>query len=143
MCVVMMFFITADVCLRALANMPVLGPYTYEAIGFMMVILVFFAVAHCQVQRSHVNVDLVASRLPRKAQLIIDSITNLLGVGLFGLITWRSIVQTQFMRDAGTISIALTVPLFPFLIVVAFGSALLCLVLIVHFLDTLLGVSRK
>jgi TRAP-type C4-dicarboxylate transport system permease small subunit len=140
---VMMFFITLDVCLRALFNLPVLGPYTYEAIGFMMVIVVFFGIAHCQVQKSHVSVDLVTSRLPKRAQAAIGSCINFISMGLFGVLTWRSIVQAQFLRDVGVISAILPVPVFPFMLLVAFGSGLLCLILLVNFLDSLTNEAVK
>lgn len=142
---IIMLFITADVGLRALADLPVLGPITFEAIGFMMVILIFFAVAHSQFQRSHISVDIVVSRLPIKIQSVIGSITNFISMGLFGIMAWRSVVHAQYLRETGIQSATLPMhlPVSPFLLLVAFGSGLLCLVLFINFLDSLAGVVKK
>ena len=62
-----------DVFLRYLFNSPILG--SYELTEFMMAILVFGSVAYTMVVKGHVTVDLVITRLPARAQAILECIT--------------------------------------------------------------------
>ena len=133
--VVMMLLTAADVLLRYVFNQPISG--SLELTEYMMLIVVAFGLAHCAAQKGNVRVDVLTSRLPPRAQAVLNSITYLLSLGLFALITWQSISYIGFMFDAGRISASLLIPVFPFVGMVALGSAMLSLVLLVDFLDYL------
>lgn len=138
--VVMVFLITADVILRYFFNRPIKG--SYELVEFMLVLLVFLGLAYTQTKKGHLSITLLTSSLSAGTQAVINSATYLLCLGGFILITWRSIAQAEFLRAEGTCSGVLYIPNFPFLWVVAFGSALLCLVFVIDFIDSLAGVLR-
>jgi len=132
---VMMFLTVLDVCLRYLFNRPL--PGTYEITEFMMVVTVFFAVAYTQIQKGHVRVELLVSRLPPKAQAVIDSSVSFLSLGLLSLITWQSFIMAKAQMANELTSTILRVPVFPFVLVVVFGCGLLSLVLLENFLSSL------
>ena len=141
--VIMMAIITIDVCLRAVLNLPVLGSYIYEAIEFMMVILIFFGAAYCEIKKSNITVDLLVSQLPKKAQGVIDVVTYSLGIAFFILMAWRNFVQAHFVLEAGTIGVAVAIPLYPFYLLIGFGSAMLCFALLLNLFYTLSGFGNK
>ena len=136
----MMFLTTVDVTLRQF-NRPVMG--AFELTQFMMAVLVSFGLAYCALMKGHVSVDLVISRLRQRARAILSSIIYLVSLGLFSLITWQSVLQAQTQAAAGQTSAILYIPVFPFVWVLAFGSALLCLVLLLNFLESLTEVATK
>lgn len=139
--VAMMFLTVTDVLLRYVFNRPITG--SYELTEFMMAILVTFGIAYCGAKKGHVTVDVVVSRFPQRIQAIIDSITCLLGLFLFFLITWQCAVFVKDKLETGLTSGILYIPVFPFAGVVALGSAMFCLVLVGHLLTLLFKVVEK
>lgn len=137
----MMLLTASDVTLRYVFNRPIVG--AFDLTEYMMPIVVAFGLAYCAVMKGHVRVDLVVARFPQRAQAIIDSITGLLGLGLFSLITWQCCVYIKVLFDSKLASAVLLIPAFPFVGVVAFGSALLTLVLLADFLDFLSQAVRR
>jgi TRAP-type C4-dicarboxylate transport system permease small subunit len=140
--VLMMLVTTADVVLRAFFNIAVLSPYAFEAVEFMMVLLIFFGLSYCELQKGNINVDLLVERLPAKLRKIIDASTYTLSIGFVALLVWRSYVQTQFVREAGTHSTALGVPIYVFMLVIAFGSFMLWIALVVNLLQIIVGKPK-
>lgn len=130
-----------DVTLRYAFNRPIVG--SYEITEFMMAIFVTFSVAYCGAKKGHVTVEAIVSRFSQRVQGIIDSITCLLGLFLFSLITWQCVVFVKDKLDAGLTSGTLLISVFPFVGVVALGSAMFCLVLIGHFLTFLAKAVEK
>lgn len=136
---VMMFLTAADVALRDLK--PILG--SFDLTEYMMAIIVSCGLAYCAVMKGHVKVDLVVSRFPQRVQAIIDTVTGLLGLILFSLISWQCFVYAKLQLASGVTSSVLLIPVFPFVGVVGLGSALLTIVLLSDFLNYLSrAVSR-
>lgn len=137
----MMFLTFADVLLRYVFNRPITG--SYELTEFMMAILITFGIAYCGAKKGHVTVDVIVSRFPQRVQAIIDSITCLLGLFLFSLITWQCVVFVKDKLEAGLTSGTLYIAVFPFVGVVALGSAVFCLVLLTHLVEFLSQAVEK
>jgi len=137
----MMLLTAADVCLRYLFDSPITG--SYELTEFMMAILVAFGLAYTAVHHGHINVDLFVTRTGSRSQAVINSITALLGVGLFILMTWRVFLYAEKLRVDGYTSQSLMIPLYPFVFVVALGCAVLVLVLLSDLREQLRQVSRE
>jgi len=125
----MMLLTIADVFLRKVFSQSILG--TVEVTEFMMVILLFFALAQTEVLNGHVRVDLIMSRFGERTQTLVDAITQLVCFLLFGLFTWSTLVYAAKMRASGEVSQDLWLPVYPFIYVVALGCALLALSLLI------------
>ncbi len=95
---VMMLFVTLDVILRSVANIAVLGTVVYESVGFMMIVLVFFALGYCQVKKAHINIDMLIIRFPAMAQRIINSVLLFICIIFFVLLTWQSVLRAFELR---------------------------------------------
>ena len=131
----MMLLTALDVIGRYVFNHPITG--SLELTEFMMVILVAFGLAYTGMHKGHIHVDIVITRLPPKAQAVINAITTLLCLGVFALITWRSIMYGESLRIGNFVSSSLFIPIFPFAYLVALGSVLLCLVFLINLLENL------
>ena len=138
---VMMVLTFVDVFGRYILNHPLTG--TYEITVYMMSILVAFSLAYCAVMKGHVTVDVVVSRFPERAQAIIDSITGLIGLVLFSLITWQCALYVREQFNAGVQSLVLLIPVFPFVGVVALGLAMFTLVLLTRLIEFLSQAVKK
>lgn len=137
---VMMFLTAADVILRYVLNRPVTG--AYELTEFMMAVVVAFGLAYTQLKKGHIIIEIVISRFPPRVQAVINSITCAVFLGLFALIAWRTIIRAESLRVGGFVSGALGIPTFPFVYLVALGSIILCLILIVNLLEYLAQVAE-
>ncbi len=138
---VMMVLTAGDVTLRYVFNRPIVG--SLDITEYMMAIVISFGLAYCAFLKGHVRVDLIVSHLPQRVQAVIDSITGLLGVILFAVITWQGFVYMGILVDSGLKSTVLLIPRFPFAGLVCLGSAFLTLVLLAHFLEFLSEAVRK
>jgi len=139
--VLMMLLTAADVTLRYLFNRPIVG--SYELVQAMMAILVAFGLAYTGVHKGHITIDLITSKFSTRVRAFINSITWIISVGVFALIAWRSIWHAEGLKASGATTSALYIPLYPFVYVVAFGSAILCLVFIVELLNHLAQAVTK
>ncbi len=123
---IMALLVVSNVLGRFLFDKPLLG--IVELVEMMMVIIGFFAIAYTATSQGHVRVDLVLSRLSRRAQAVLGSIAFLLSAGIFAIITYQGIVNTiyyaQHLKEASTV---LSVPFAPFRFLMALGCLLLCL----------------
>lgn len=80
----MMCLTAVDVIGRYIFNRPITG--ALELTEFMMAVVVAFGLSYTQVKKGHVNVDVVTSKLPKKVQEVINSITCLLFLFLLFLL---------------------------------------------------------
>jgi len=135
----MMLLVVGDIVLRSVWR-PV--PGTYDVVGFIGAVMVSFAIAHCAVQGGHISVELVVARLSQRVQLIINIITSILSLGIFALVTWQCLILAEDMRQVGEVSMSALIPFYPYIYGVAFGCALLCLVILVDLGKSLAEVAK-
>ena len=93
----------------------------------MMVCLVFCSLAYAQSQKAHVAVDFLATLMPRKGQQIIDILNYLISLIILALITWKSVERGFEVMATKECSATLQIPVYPFMFLVALGSAALCI----------------
>ena len=136
----MVVLITVDVVLRYFFNRPIKG--SYELVEFMMVFLVFSGLAFTQQKKSHVAVSLLTEKLSPGTNAVLSSITGVLCFAILALVSWRSIVQAESVRTAGTCSGVLFIPHYPFMWVVAAGAVLLTVQYLIDVLRAVDGVRE-
>ena len=137
----LMFLLVADISLRKLFDRPILS--AYEVVMFMMAIVVATALSYTAMEKGHIKIELVVSKLPKRTREILDGITSFLSLGLFALIAQQIIVRANGLRLEGLTSPILHLPVYPFYLVVALGFILLCLVLLVHALNSFMPRGRE
>ena len=137
----MMLVTVADVGGRRLFNHPVFG--SMDLSTFMMVIVVFFSMAQCELMRGHITIDLLVSRFKQKSQDIFNSIAYVIFLVTFSWMTWQLIQYGIGRYHSHIVSYTLKVPLYPFIFVAALGSALLSLMVLTHLLTYLAGALKK
>jgi TRAP-type C4-dicarboxylate transport system permease small subunit len=144
--VIMMLLSTADVLLRLGGPLypklkwwflsfiqPV--PGIYELVSFLGTVAAAFAMAHTSIKGGHVSVSLLTRLMPKRAGIILQIITNLLALTLFGLLSWRSILYAEELKFYGEVSMTLQLPYYPFVYGVAFASFAMSVVLITYIIN--------
>jgi TRAP-type C4-dicarboxylate transport system permease small subunit len=126
----MMLLTVSDVFGRYFINHPI--PGTTEISELMMVVVVFPAMAWCTVARRHVKVDLIMSYLPKRVQMIIDTITLLIALGGYVIVTWRSFIEST---ATSSVTGLLKIPYMPFFGILTIGFAMFCLAIIAQLIE--------
>ncbi len=124
----MMLMTSLDVVGRYLFNAPLTG--VFELTEFMMVCVVFLAMAYTQAGKGHVAVDLVVNRFPEKIRESISVINYLISFLVMALIAWKSVERGFEVMRAGECSGTLGIPVHPFVFIVALGAGGMCLELL-------------
>jgi TRAP-type C4-dicarboxylate transport system permease small subunit len=118
-------------------------PGTYELVCFMGSVAVAFAMAHTSVEKGHVAVSLIVRLLPEKAQTWIGTVTNSFGFIFFALLSWRSVLYANHLKESGEVSLTLQLPFYPFVYGIGFAAAAVCLVIMIDLSNNLKKVFSK
>lgn len=126
---VLMIFI--NVVGRFLFRQPLTG--TIEIVEIMTVVLVYSVLPYTELHKRHVQVELVVSLFPARARALVASILCLAGTLFFFTmgwqackLTWANLSPTVLVTDT------LSIPFAPFVLVIAVGSLLLGLEMLIN-----------
>ncbi|WP_419663785.1 DctQ9: C4-TRAP dicarbooxylate transporter [Desulfosarcina variabilis str. Montpellier] len=122
----MMFLTCLDVILRLFRH-PI--PGTYEIVSMLGAVFVSFALARTSVDQGHIAVDFLVQRFPKRWQHAIEAINSVICALLFSVVGYQCVIYAIDLKATGEVSMTLQMPLYPFVIGVAVGSAMLSLVL--------------
>lgn len=136
-----MFGVSADAILRYALNRPITG--TLEGVELLLVFAVFLSLARTQAERGHIAVGILTERLTGRPRAALEALTALLGLLLFGAVSWATGAMALRSWRMGEYSAGLIAfPIYPSRTLVTLGSLLLCLQLLLEFgraLAALLG----
>ena len=132
---------TIDVAGRYLFSKPL--PATYELTQFMFSITVFFGMAYFGIIKRHIKINLLVDKFPLAAQNIIDTTTGLLSLGMCIVLSWQAFVQARVLQLDKLRSDIWHIPIFPFQLLIALALAILGMVLLADFLESLAAVLKR
>ncbi len=124
----MVLLVTANVLSRDLLGFSLMATVELEQI--MLVVLVFWAMAHAQLNQKHIGVDFFTSRLSRSWRLRLACLTQGLSGLFFLLFTWQSLVITWTYWEKNETTLFLQISKAPLALVIALGLLLLALALL-------------
>ncbi|MFC1867268.1 TRAP transporter small permease [Thermodesulfobacteriota bacterium] len=128
---IMISIIVINVIGRYLFGRPFMG--TVEIVQELLVITVFFSVAHTEVRKSHISFDEVVARFPRRARSILTSVVCFVAAVYFFLMSWQEVVLAgKYMRPVISGTDVLHIPIFPFVFIIAIGAILLGLEMLLN-----------
>lgn len=124
-----------DVFLRAVFDYSIHG--AIELTEFSLGIIVFLALAFCGVQNGHIVIDILVKRISRPFRIVIGTVISFFSACMLGLLGYRMVVQAMRVYSMGQTSVILDIPVYPFVLVGAFGCALLALVYLIKSFSSL------
>ena len=137
----MVLLLVSDITSRRVFNSPF--PWSLETIRVMLVIVVAPTISFCSIRGGHISIDFLTSRFPAKVQKVLYAVIYLLSAALFGTMAWGSYTYGLYIWEPHRITGVLPIPIGPFILLVAVGSLLLALVLLVQFINTLCSKDTK
>jgi len=124
-----MFLTVGDVILRTFKK-PIVG--TYELVGLLGALVIGFALPQTSRLKGHVIMDFVTDKLPARIQGILEVVSRILAIVLFGIIAWNMWGFGDDFRISGEVTPTLQLPTYPIAYSIAVCCAVECFVL---FLD--------
>lgn len=122
----LMVLVVADITGRYVFNSPV--PMAYEVGSFMLVFIVFLALASTQRAGAHIRVEFLTLRLPPRARACLDILAYGLGLMVYVTILWRGFGWAWTSWQVGDyVAGLINIPRYPSQFVVPLGAAILCL----------------
>ena len=121
-----------DVVGRYVFKSPLTGAYEMSELAMASVVLLGWA--YTQVEKAHVDIDLVYNRLPPFLQRFLDLLIPLLGLTLFVFITWQSV---NFVNDSigwHETTEMLHLPVWVFKLLITIGAVSLSLRFVTEFI---------
>jgi len=136
----MVVFVAVDVIGRYFLSSPIKGDY--EFVEVMTGLVISLSLAYALVVDQHVRINILTSRLSRRAQLFSDILAYFAGLLIFTVASWQTIVYAGSLRKTGLLIGVLPIPAWPFVYVVAVGFISLALVFLARFIQSL-GIGSK
>lgn len=140
-CIFLMCLLTTvDVLLRRLPfGWYVLG--TVEVSQIMNVIVAFSVLGLVLLYGQHLAVSVVEERLPPRLKKASAMVNLSLGAGLWALVSWKMWVEANWAVKQMEVMFGMAnIPVWPARIMAAVGSTVLCLALVIQFLEV---IGRK
>lgn len=105
---------------------------TYDYVGLLTAVSVTLAISYCAYERGHIEVEILMERLPQRVQSVVGSIMMLISAAFFAIACWQSVVVGNTMKVSRETTMAVYVPLYPFMYILAGGLGLMALVVLLH-----------
>ena len=141
MLLIMMFLGTADVIGRYIFNAPIIG--TIETFEILLPILALCGLAYTQMEKGHLKVDLLYSRLSLRRQSIVGLGISIWSIVLFLLIAWRGTLVAISYWEQGRVISNIHIPLYLVQVLVPLGSVLICLVYVVDISHFIINLRKE
>lgn len=138
---VMMLLTVVDVVGRRLFNHP--QPGSLELSELMLVILISLGIAHAELRRRHITIDLMVERFRPRLQGVVNGTMYVFYLVTSVLLTWRLYVDGVAQWHTGLATGTLDLPIFYFIFVAALGFALFSLAILVNLLLFLAEALKK
>jgi TRAP-type C4-dicarboxylate transport system permease small subunit len=131
----LMVIIVLNVVLRKL-GLPTAWLQAFDIVGLLGLIVIAFSLAHTAMQKGHISIEVLVTRFPQRVQGIIGTITGILSLGIFSVITWQCVELANRYRESNQTTMTAEIPIHPFLYMMAFCTAVLCLAIIVDLIKS-------
>lgn len=126
----------ADVIGTKFLDYPV--PGTLEFTESTMVLVVFGALAYTQSKRGHIRVEIIYNFFGPRIRALLDAFTHLIALIYFGLLCWLGVQEALYSWDISEATMGtIRFPLFPARVLLAAGTALLLLQLVLDIVNDL------
>ena len=121
-----------DVSMRYFFSRPIAG--TYDLVSLMGAVIAAFAMPYTMLMRGHVAVDLLVRKLSKRKQLTVETVTHVVGILLFLILTWQCAGLASDMKAAGEVTPTLLLPFYPVVYAMSVCFLVLCLAILINLL---------
>ncbi|MBN1627859.1 MAG: TRAP transporter large permease subunit [Deltaproteobacteria bacterium] len=120
-------FVVVDVVLRYVFNQPL--RFGYDIGGMVMTVFLFLAAAYVQVEKGHIEIDIITARFPQKTKLLLSCAMYIICMIVTGVIVWKSSLTAISYLQLGSKAQS-GLPLFPSASMIPIGALFLFIIYI-------------
>ena len=139
--VAVMLIVCANVLARGIFGIPLKG--TVDIVSLLGAIVIGGAISYTQVLKGHIRITLLIDKLPAPGRTILIGLIDLVGMLLFGIISWQTILFAMGTHENGELSEVLKIPITPFAFIVSAGCISMGIVLLADLINVLTRGSKK
>ena len=92
-------------------NRPLTG--TYDLVKIFGALAIACSLPYTTAVKGHVAVEYFFHKLSWRARVVTDTVLRVLGIGLFLMLGWRSVLYGFRLKASGTVALTLRAPLYP------------------------------
>ncbi len=122
-----MLVTVTDVVGRRFLNSPFRG--TVELTEMTMIVIIYLGFGHAEHEGDHISVDIVYTKLRRKAQLALTVFKGVFGVFMIGLLTWNLYQFAGILDGGGYTTAVWRIPQGPVALIGVVGAVMFVLAL--------------
>ena len=134
----LLFLTVSDILGRFLLSRPV--PGTVEVTSVLLVVVVFLAVAHSEDMGDHITIDLIYERVGPRWRMVMDLFADIFSIVVIALLSYQLYQFVLRNQASGAETPVLDLPIWPFVLVAAFGSALYAVSTIIRMTLRIMGL---
>ncbi len=116
---------------------------TSEIVGWLTAVVVAFSLAYAQLNKAHVELDILVARFPGLLQALLQALVALASLLFFTMVAIKLWEYGYGAMQRGMVSQTLRLLLHPMIYLVALGFSAFCLVLLADVLGSLKRVVTK
>lgn len=116
---------------------------TTEVVGWLTAVVVALSLAYSQRSKAHVELDLLVTHLPARAQASLTALIAMASFLFFAMVAWKLWEYGFNAMQRGSLSQTLRVAIYPFVYLVALGFSSFCFVLFTDFISSLKKVVTQ
>lgn len=125
---VLMVFLTSANIIGRQVSIPISG--TFEAMGFLGAVVFGLSLSFSHSKKEHLYVSILFDKFPKKVQRIARVVSNLGSIVLFSSLGVQLVRNGFNLRTVNEVSETLRIPYYPVVFILAFGVAVLVLLLV-------------
>lgn len=114
-----------------------------ELVGFAQLLAIAGGMAMACFAGRHVALEFAVDRLPAPAKRVVQAIVAVLGLVLFGVLSWQSFLYGKALAGSGQIASTARIPFYPFAYALAVLSAVTVLYFVVELGRAVLGERQE
>jgi TRAP-type C4-dicarboxylate transport system permease small subunit len=139
--VIMVLVIAVGVVMRFALAMPILG--SNEIVQLTAVAVVALGLPYCTAGDGHVRVDVLDQAIGPVGRFVGDVLSRVLSAIVLGVLVWRASLKAADAFRYGDATNMLTLPIWPFYGLLAFGVAMATLALLAQLFSIVTGKAAK
>jgi TRAP-type C4-dicarboxylate transport system permease small subunit len=139
--VAVMMFLTVFDIIGAKLKIPI--PGCYYITGFILLGVGAFGIAQAEVMGRHIRIDIFLLRLPERIKGAFGVFSNFVSAAIIAVVIVTSFQYGIYLQNLGLVTMDLSIPMYPFALVIALGCVPLFLVLVNEFFESVRKAREK
>ncbi len=125
---VLMIALTCTNIILRQFGLPVRG--TFEIMGFLGAVIFALSLSYSHEKKEHLYVSIFFDKFPEKIKKTAQIINSFACITFFSLLSWQLLKKAIILKNVHEVSETLKLPYYPFILIFAFGVAVLVLLFI-------------